>query len=120
MKYRLTPELFNNIAITLSSYRWSLLAWSGFFFALFLILSDQIVQSTPSTLVWFAIFILFAALQVLVIASFIFFFQSLPSNKEENIQWRKFYRTIEWCEAIVFTVIFPLPMLLYIYALFII
>ena len=45
MKYRLTPELFNNIAITLSSYRWRLLAWSGFFFALFLILSDQITQA---------------------------------------------------------------------------
>jgi hypothetical protein len=78
------------------------------------------VQSTPSVLVWFAIFILFAALQALVVASFIFFFQTLPSNKEDNKQWRKFYRTIEWCEAIVFTVIFPLPMLLYIYALIII
>lgn len=120
MKYRLTPDLFNNIAISLSIYRWSLLAWSGFFFALFLILSQQISKGTPSALVWFAIFILFAALQTLVIASFIFFFQLLPSNKEENKQWRKFYRTIEWCEAVIFTVIFPLPMLLFFYALIIV
>jgi hypothetical protein len=120
MKYRLTPELFNNIAITFTSYRWSLLAWSGFFFALFLILSKQIAQSTPSLLVWFAIFILFSALQALVFASFIFFFQVLPSNKEENKPWQKFYRMIEWCEALIFTVILPLPMLLFLYALIII
>ena len=120
MKYRLTPALFNNIAITLSSFRWVLLAWSGFFFVLFLMLSKQITQSTPSILVWFAIFILFAALQTLVIASFIFFFQVLPSNKEENKPWQKFYRTIEWCEAIMFTIILPLPMMLFIYALFIV
>lgn len=120
MKYRFTPELFNNIAITLSSFRWSLLAWSGFTFVLFLILNQQINYSTPSTLVWLAIFILFVALQILVIGSFVFFFQVLPSNKIENKPWQKFYRIIEWCETIVFTIIFPLPMLLFIYALFII
>ena len=120
MKYRLTPELFNNIAITFSSYRWILIAWSGFSFILFLILSQQIEKSTPIVLVWFAIFILFAALQTLVVASFIFFFQTLQSNKEENKPWRKFYSTIEWCEAIIFTVILPLPMMLFVYALIII
>jgi hypothetical protein len=120
MKYRLTPELFNNIAITLSSYRWILIAWSGFSFVLFLILSKQIAQTTPILLVWFAIFILFAALQTFVVASFIFFFQTLQSNKEENKPWRKFYSTIEWCEAIIFTVILPLPMMLFVYALIII
>jgi hypothetical protein len=120
MKYPLTPDLFNNIAISLSSYRWVLLGWSGLFFALFLLLSQQIEQSTPIALVWLAIFILFTALQALVVASFIFFFQALPSNKEENQQWRKFYRTIEWCETVIFTIIIPLPMLLFIYALVII
>ena len=120
MKYRLTPALFNNIAITLSSYRWILIAWSGFSFVLFLILSQQITQSTPIVLVWFDIFILFAALQTLVVASFIFFFQILQSDKEENKPWRRFYSTIEWCEAIIFTVILPLPMMLFVYALIVI
>jgi hypothetical protein len=120
MKYSLTPDFFNHIAISLVAYRWNLLAWSGFTFVLFLILNAQINYSTPSTLVWLAIFILFAALQALVIATFIFFFQTLPSNKLENQPWRKFYRAIEWCEAIIFTVISPLPMLLFIYALIII
>jgi hypothetical protein len=120
MKYRFTPALFNNIAITLSAYRWKLLAWSGFAFILFLILNKQINYSTPTTLVWFAIFILFAALQTLVVASFVFFFQDLPSNRAENKPLLKFYQTIEWCEAIIFTIIFPLPMLLFFYALIII
>lgn len=120
MKYRLTPALFNNIAITCSSYRWKLLAWSGFSFALFFMLSKQIEQSTPIVLVWFAIFILFAALQTLVVASFIFFFVTLQSTKQENKPWQKFYSTIEWCEAIVFSVILPLPMMLFVYALVII
>jgi len=120
MKYRFTPETFNNIAITLSTYRWKLLAWSAFAFLLFLLLNEQINYSTPTTLVWLAIFILFAGLQALVVASFIFFFQSLPSNKAENKSLIKFYQTIEWCEAIIFTIIFPLPMLLFFYALIII
>jgi hypothetical protein len=120
MKYRFTPESFNNIAITLSDYRWKLLAWSVFAFILFLLLNKQINYSTPTTLVWLAIFILFAALQALVVASFIFFFQNLPSNKAENKSLIRFYRTIEWCEAIIFTIIFPLPMLLFFYALIVI
>jgi len=120
MKYRFTPESFSNIAITLSVYRWKLLAWSGFSFLLFLLLNTQINFSTPTTLVWFAIFILFAALQALVVASFIFFFQTLPSNKAENKPLFKFYRIIEWCEAIIFTIILPLPMFFFFYALIII
>jgi hypothetical protein len=120
MKYQLTPEFFNNIAISLTQYRWSLLAWSGFAFVMFLVLNEMITYSTPSNLVWLAIFILFSALQALVVASFIFFFQILPSTKAENKPWKKFYRTIEWCETLIFTVIFPLPMLLFIYALIII
>jgi len=120
MKYRFTPESFNNIAITFSAYRWKLLAWSAFAFLLFLLLNKQINYSTPTMLVWLAIFILFAALQILVMASFIFFFQTLPSNKAENKPMVKFYQMIEWCESIIFTIIFPLPMLFFLYALIII
>ena len=65
-------------------------------------------------------FILFAALQALVVASFIFIFQVLPSNKAENKPLIKFYRIIEWCEAIIFTIILPLPMFFFFYALIII
>jgi hypothetical protein len=117
MKYYFEPAVFNNIAITLTSYRWQLIAWSAFSFCLFLLLNWQIELSTPTSLVWLAIFILFSALQTLVIASFIFFFQVLPSTKEENKAWLKFYKAIEWCEAILFTFILPLPMLLFIYAM---
>ncbi|MEW6992000.1 hypothetical protein AADZ91_15130 [Colwelliaceae bacterium 6441] len=116
MKLWLTPEVFNNIAISIVDYRWKLLSWSIFSFILFLILQNEVVAQTPTALVWLVILILFSALQTLVIASFIFFFRVLPSSKTQNKQWIKFYRTIEWCEAILFSFILPLPTLLFIYA----
>lgn len=116
MKHWVNPETFNNIAITLSEYRWLLLLWSFFAFALFFLLQSKVVNTTPSSLIWLVIFILFTALQSLVVASFIFFFQLLPSIKTNNTQWYTFYRTIEWCETILFTIILPLPMILFIFA----
>lgn len=116
MKPPITPELFNYIAISISRFKWHLLAWSVFLFCLFVLLQTQIQFNTPNFLVWLAIFILFTAIESLVIAAFIFFFQILPSTKENNIHWQKFYRVIEWCEAILFCLLLPLPALLFIYA----
>jgi flagellar biosynthesis protein FliQ len=65
-----------------------------------------------------SIFILFFALQALVVGSFIFFFQALASIKERQVFWVTFYRAVEWSEAIIFSFILPLPMLLFFYALF--
>lgn len=120
MRIWLSPEIFNNIAITLADYRWKLLAWSLLAFLLFIALQYQVVYTTPQSLVWLVIFILFFALQSLVVASFIFFFQVLPSTKIQDKQWYKFYRVIEWSEAILFGFILPLPALLFIYAFIII
>jgi len=116
MKIWLTPDVFNNIAISLAEYRWKLLVSSLLAFGLFAILQAQVVNNTPSSLVWLVIFILFAALQALVVATFIFFFQALPSTRTQDKQWIKFYRTIEWCETFLFGFILPLPSLLFIYA----
>ncbi|GAA6204464.1 MULTISPECIES: hypothetical protein [Thalassotalea] len=116
MKLWFSPEVFNTIAISISEYRWNLLAWSVFSFLLFMVLQHQVTQTTPTLLIWLAIFVLFSALQTLVIASFIFFFQVLPSSKVQNTQWYKFYRSIEWCETILFGIILPVPTLLFIYA----
>tara|TARA_R110000744_G_scaffold98144_2_gene189613 strand:- start:3420 stop:3788 length:369 start_codon:yes stop_codon:yes gene_type:complete len=112
----ISPELFNYIAITFARFKWQLLAWSIFFFVLFIGLQSQIQLKTPSVLVWLAILILFVAIESLVVAAFMFFFQVLPSTREENIAWFKFYRTIEWCETILFTILLPLPIVLFIYA----
>jgi hypothetical protein len=116
MKPPISPELFNYIAISLSRFKWQLLAWSAFFFCLFILLQSQIQLNTPSPLVWLAIFILFTAIESLVISAFIFFFQVLPSSRENNQTWQQFYRTIEWCEALLFTLLLPLPIILFIYA----
>ncbi len=116
MKPFISPELFNYIAISLSRFKWHLLAWSIFFFALFVLLQTQIQLNTPNFLVWLAIFILFTAIESLVIAAFIFFFQVLPSTRENNQSWQKFYRVIEWCEAVLFAFLLPLPVLLFFYA----
>lgn len=120
MKIWLNPNCFNYIAISLAEYRWQLLAWSLFAFGLFLILQFQVVYVTPTNLVWLLIFILFSALQALVISSFIFFFQVLASTKATSENWFKFYRAIEWCEAILFSFILPLPALLFVYAFLIV
>ena len=111
----ISPELFNYIAITFARFKWQLLAWSIFFFVLFIGLQAQIQLKTPSVLVWIAILILFIAIESLVVAAFMFFFQVLPSTREENIAWFKFYRTIEWCETILFAILLPLPIVLFLY-----
>jgi len=112
----ISPEIFNYIAITFARFKWQLLAWSLFFFVLFTGLQAQIQLKTPSVLVWLAILILFIAIESLVVSTFIFFFQVLPSTREENAAWFKFYRTIEWCETILFTILLPLPIILFLYA----
>ncbi len=116
----LTPEVFNSVAITLSNWRWRLLLWSLLAFVLFHVLHNFTVSGTPDTLILVLLFILFFALQSLVLAAFIFFFQVLPSTKAEDKHWGKFYRAIEWCETILFSVLLPLPILLFIYASFLI
>jgi len=117
MKYWFTPQVFNNIAVSLYEFRWKFLLWSAFTFGLFMLLQQQVSYTTPNELIWLVIFLLFAALQSLVLASFIFFFQNLPSLKERQSFWIKFYQGIEWCETIMFTFILPLPMLIFVYAL---
>ena len=116
MKVWFNPDLFNSLAISLEAYRWKLLLVSLCAFVLFFILQNQVIQGTPTYLIWLVIFILFSGLQALIFASFIFFFQVLPSAKAQNEQWYKFYRTIEWCESIIFGFILPLPVLLFLYA----
>ncbi len=116
MKPPISPELFNYIAISLARFKWQLLAWSAFFFCLFTLLQSQIQLNTPNTLVWLAIFILFAAIESLVISAFIFFFQVLPSSRENSLKWQQFHQVIEWCEALLFTILLPLPIILFIYA----
>lgn len=120
MKYWINPQILNGIAISISPWRWRLLIWSALTFVLFVLLTLIIDSTTPAFLVWIAMFILFAALQILVIASFIFFFQVLPSSKVDDKRLLNFYKAIEWCESIIFCVILPLPTLLYIYALIVI
>lgn len=116
MKFSISPELFNYIAITFARFKWQLLAWCLFFFVLFIGLQSQIKMQTPSLLVWLAILILFIAIESLVISAFMFFFQVLPSTREENASWYRFYRTIEWCETILFAILLPLPIVLFCYA----
>jgi|VirMetMinimDraft_7_1064189.scaffolds.fasta_scaffold02651_7 hypothetical protein len=116
MLFSISPELFNYIAITFARFKWQLLAWSLFFFLLFIGLQSQIQLKTPSILVWLAILILFIAIESLVVSAFMFFFQVLPSTREENASWYKFYRAIEWCETLLFTILLPLPIILFCYA----
>ncbi|OKY27765.1 MULTISPECIES: hypothetical protein [Thalassotalea] len=118
MKYWFSPEVFNSIAITLSTFRWKLLGWSVFAFVLYFVLQRQITNLTPESLIWLALFILFSALQALVLSAFIFFFQVLPSSKVQDKKWRQFYQKIEWCEAAIFGFILPAPSLLFLYAFF--
>ncbi len=117
MRLLITPEVFQQLALTFVSYRWRLLFWSMLGFVLFVLLMFQIKEATPTPLVWLAISILFASFQALVLSSFIFFFQNLASIKEKNQQWYKLYRTIEWCEAFLFSLLLPAPILLFTYAM---
>ncbi len=116
MKYWFTPESFHFLASNLSQHKWRLLAWSAAAFCLYLLLELQISNETPTFLIWIALAILFGALQMLVFASFIFFFQVLPSNKAIKKNWFVFYRFIEWSETLLFALLLPLPTLGFIYA----
>ena len=118
MKLVFSPQIFNLIAVNFQHFRWRVLAWSAFSFILFLLLQTQITQSTPSALIWLALFILYIAFQTLVFSAFIFFFQQLRSNMTVDKQWISLYRIIEWCEASLFFVLLPLPTLVFLYAIY--
>lgn len=119
MRFIISPELYQNIALSFITTKIKLLAWSIFLFCLFYFLKGKISSETPDALIWLAILILFCAIQSLIFASFIYFFQELASNKE-NPEWlRKFYRVIEWCEAGLFTLLIPLPSAMFVYAILI-
>lgn len=130
MKLYFSPDIFHIFAQRFSSLRWRLLSWSLLFMSLFALVQTQINSNTPTELLWLAFFILFTGLQLLVFSAFIFFFLQLPSKKEAKKQkpkrssqsnyWYKLYRGVEWCEAILFFILLPLPTLIFIYALIIV
>ncbi|MBB6542261.1 hypothetical protein [Thalassotalea piscium] len=120
MKFIITPELFNNLAITLFDFRWRILIWGICSFILSFVLQQQLHSKAPLSLLFITLFLLFLALQSLVISAFIFFFHRLPSNINQNNSLHRFYRIIEWCEALLFALLLPLPLLLFIYALWVI
>ncbi len=117
MRYILTPALFQQIALCFNSYRWKLIGWSLLLFILYVILELNIGQTTPDFLVWFALAILFFSLQILVFSAFIFFFQNLTSTKTMTIYWKTFYQIVEWCEAVIFTILLPCPAIIFLYAI---
>lgn len=119
MRSIISPELCQNIALSFITLKIKLLAWSIFLFCLFYFLKGKISSQTPDALIWLAILILFIAIQSLIFASFIYFFQELASHKENPDWLKKFYRTIEWCEAALFTLLIPLPSAMFIYAVLI-
>ena len=119
MRYLFTPTYFNHVALFFIEQRWRLLIWSAFAFLLFLFLERQIEASTPNILIWLALLILFSALQALILSSFIFFFQSLTSIKAQRGVLYRFYCVIEWCEAVIFTLLLPFPTLVFLYAIYI-
>jgi len=119
MRYLFTPTHFNHIALFFIEQRWRLLLWSALAFLLFIFLERQIENSTPNFLIWLTLFILFSALQALILSSFIFFFQSLASIKAQRGFLYRFYCIIEWCEAAIFTLLIPFPTLVFLYAIFV-
>lgn len=116
--YWFTPESFHQRAEQFSQWRWRLLMWSALCFSLYLLLSSQVSTKTPDALVWLTLFILFSALQALVLGSFVFFFRKLPSTQANSRFWFTFYRSVEWCETLLFTFLLPLPALTFVYALY--
>lgn len=120
MKFIVSPELFNNLAITFYDFRWRVLIWGVCSLLLSFLLQQQLNSNTPLFLLIITLFLLFLALQALVFAAFIFFFQRLPSNMNLNDGLHRFYRAIEWCEALLFALLLPLPFLLFIYAIWVI
>lgn len=117
MKYYFTPKVFHSLAQTLINTRWKLLLGSTLGISLYLILNTQIHSATPDVLVWVNVFIIFAAIQALVVSAFIFFFEYLPSESAKERFWYQLYRFVEWSEAILFTILLPLPSLIFIFAL---
>jgi len=126
MKLYCSPNLFHLLAQQFLSFRWKLLLWSLLLIGLFSLLQGNMSTETPKELVWLALFILFTGIQLLVFSAFIFFFQQLPSQKEAQLHdlnrqfWLKLYQGVEWCEAILFFILLPLPTITFIYALFIV
>jgi len=118
MRYLFTPTHYNHVALFFVEQRWRLLIWSACAFFLFVFLERQIENSTPDILIWLALFILFSALQALVLSSFIFFFQNLASIKVQQGALYRFYCFVEWCEAFIFTLLLPFPTLVFIYAIY--
>lgn len=110
-----TPEVFHEVALTFRSYRWRLLGLSGATLLLFILLTTLINDATPLFLLMVLFFLLFLALQSLVCAAFIFFFQKLPSEADTQVSWKNFYRIIEISETYLFALILPSPVLIFIY-----
>ena len=126
MKLYCSPDLFHLLAQQFLSFRWRLLLWGLLLIGFFSILQGEISTETPKKLIWLALFILFTGLQLLIFSAFIFFFQQLPSKNEADRHnddsqfWFKLYQGIEWCEAVLFFIILPLPTITFVYAMFII
>lgn len=120
MKFIVSPDLFNNLAITFYDSRWRILIGGICSFVLSFVLQQQLHAKTPLPLLLITLFLLFLALQSLVLAAFIFFFQRLPSNMNLNDGLHRFYRAVEWCETLLFAILLPLPLLLFCYALWVV
>ncbi|WP_343818247.1 hypothetical protein [Colwellia asteriadis] len=130
MKLYCSPDLFHLIAQRFLSLRWRLLGWSTPLLILFTLIQAQINANTPTLLVWLAFLILFSGLQLLVFSAFIWFFQQLPSKKEaakissekskSSSYWFKLYRAVEWCEAVLFFILLPMPTLIFLYAIIVV
>ena len=116
MNYWCSPFIFHLLAISFYEYRWRFILYSSFSFIFYLAAQHLVTVNTANIFIWLVIFSLFAALQLLVIAAFIFFFASLASIKEHQPFWQRLYQSVEWIEAILFSFILPLPSLLFIYA----
>jgi hypothetical protein len=127
MKLYFSPDTFHLYAQRFSPFRWRFLSWSLMLLALFVLVQSQISSSTPTPLLWLAFLLLFSGLQLLVFSAFILFFLQLPSHKEarkalikstqNKSYWYQLYRLVEWCEAILFFILLPLPTLIFFYAL---
>ena len=84
MKYLFTPTVFHSVAQLMSGYRWRLLIWSALGLTLYFLLTTQINFNTPNALIWLTMFIVFAALQALVLSAFIFSFKIYLQKKRKK------------------------------------
>lgn len=117
MRLYFTPNTYQQVATIFKHLRWKLLTSSAVSFSFYLILNNQINALTPDYWLWINLFVLFFALQMLILSAFIFFFRCLPSTQAKEPFWILFYTIIEWCEAIIFTFLLPLPALIFAYVL---